>query len=313
MAEPKKKKLKLTRARNFCFTWNNFPTDGSGARLLLALPYKYIIFGEEKGESGTPHYQGYVELKKQMSYSAFKKKTSKKIHLEPRRGTAAQAAAYCQKEGGIITEDGEISKQGKRTDLIELKDKLKAGTTTVDDITMENPMAYHQYGRTLEKIQDIQNRKKYRTQMTKGIWFHGPTGTGKTHAAFKDYNPDTHYVWKDDKGWQDGYTGQGIVIINDFRGAINYNEMLQMVDKFPYFVKRRNREPAPFLAKTVIVTSSLRPEEVYNRRNEKDKIEQLLRRFEIIEKNTVYEKRLLRRDATAAEAGPPGWGPAEKK
>ena len=128
-------------------------------------------------------------------------------------------------------------------------------------------------------------RKRFRTEMTQGIWYHGPTAVGKSHKAFEGFDPQTHYVWKlnEKSGWQDGYAGQETVIINDFRGEIPYNEMLQLVDKWPHSVPRRGREPAPFLAKTVIVTSSLSPAQVYHRRAEEDSLNQLLRRFDVIE------------------------------
>ena len=95
------------------------------------------------------------------------------------------------------------------------------------------------------------------------------------------YHPDTHYVWKDDKGWQDGYSGQETVIVNDFRGSIPYGELLNLVDKWPHFVPRRGREPAPFLAKKFIVTSSLTPEQVYHNLAASDSLDQLSRRFKV--------------------------------
>lgn len=150
---------------------------------------------------------------------------------------------------------------------------------SVDQIAEEYPMLFHQYGRTLSKLEDIALRKRSRQWMTQGIWYWGPTGVGKSHQAFKDFDPSTHYVWKNDKGWQDGYTGQETVIINDFRGELPYNELLQLVDKWPHTLSRRGREPVPFLAKTVIITSSLPPEDCYRRRAAEDSIEQLNRRF----------------------------------
>lgn len=125
-------------------------------------------------------------------------------------------------------------------------------------------------------------RRKFRTEMTTCDWLYGPTGTGKSHAAFKDFTPDTHYVWKSDNGWQDGYAQQPTVIINDFRGEIPYNELLQMVDKWPYYVKRRGREPMPFTSKHIIITSSLPPDAIYHRRLEEDSLEQLNRRINLV-------------------------------
>ena len=55
-----------------------------------------------------------------------------------------------------------------------------------------------------------------------------------------------------------------------------------MVDKWPYAVKRRNREPIPFVSKRVIIISALHPKEVYFNLCERDSMEQLARDFELL-------------------------------
>jgi hypothetical protein len=125
--------------------------------------------------------------------------------------------------------------------------------------------------------------------MTKAEWIYGSTGTGKSHYAFNNYSPDTHYLYPNDGGWWDGYTGQEIVIINEFRGGIMYSELLELLDKWPKTVRRRGREPVPFLAKLVIITSSLHPKNIYQGVLEKDdSIDQLLRRIKVIEFRDKY-------------------------
>lgn len=119
--------------------------------------------------------------------------------------------------------------------------------------------------------------------MTTCQWFWGRTGVGKSHAIYKDYHPTTHYLWKNNNGFWDGYTGQKYVIMNDFRGEIPYNELLQIIDKWPYKVNIKYREPRQFVSEHVFITSSLPPGLVYNRRVVEDSIEQLLRRVEVIE------------------------------
>ena len=93
-------------------------------------------------------------------------------------------------------------------------------------------------------------------------WCYGETGTGKSHRAFANYHPDTHYNVPDDNGWWDGHKGQETVILNEFDGQIPCNEPLKLIDKLPYHVRRR-RAPAPFISQHVIVTSLLRPEQIY--------------------------------------------------
>ena len=143
-------------------------------------------------------------------------------------------------------------------------------------------MLFHMYGRTLTKLEDLRMRKLFRNFMTQGVWIWGPTGTNKSRMAFEGFTPETHYNLVNDRGWWDGYCQQETVIINDFRGWIPYDELLQLVDRYPYSVRRRGREPMPFLSKKVIITSALPPSKVYCNRNEGDSIEQLLRRFDVI-------------------------------
>lgn len=275
--------------RNWCFTINN-PTDGDMVTLIGEPddPYppkgvKFVKFQLERGKNGTPHYQGLLIYENAVRLATVKELLPR-AHLEPMKSLKG-SLAYVEKEDTRVEgpyEAGTPPKvQGARTDIKEVTDAILERETTVDEIALTNPTLYHQYGRTFQKVEDIALRRVFRKWMTEGIWVYGPTGTGKSHYAFEGFNPETHYLWKNDNGWQDGYTGQEIVIINDYRGHIPYDEMLQMVDKWPFTVRRRGREPAPFLAKKIIVTSALHPSEVYNKRAANDDIAQLLRRFEI--------------------------------
>lgn len=278
-------------AKANCFTLNNY-TEEDVQTIQKKWKYKYIVIGFEIGkENNTPHLQGYVEWTCDKKFSTLKKLHSS-IHWEKRRGSAAEASTYCKKEGKFW-EDGVISKpeQGKRNDLDEIKEEILNGRS-VEDIALENPNLYHQYGRTLNKLEDIALRKKFRTWMTECIWYFGETGCGKSKLAFENFNPDTHYVWARDNGWQDGYTGQEIVIIDDFRGEITYGELLNLIDMYPYRLKRRNREPVPFLAKKIIITSPKNPVDTYCNLAIKDSISQLLRRTQVVhlEKNGRLSK-----------------------
>lgn len=261
--------------RGWVFTINNFTE--ADLDQVKTIECRCIVAGME-GEGKTPHIQGAVYFESKRSLAKMKK-IFPRAHLEPMRGTWADQA-YCEKEGNVIRKEGDPPSQGKRTDVLTLKRKLDEGGN-LEDCFEEDFGTTTKIYKALEKYQDVKKRKMHRTEMTKGLWLYGPTGTGKSHQAFKDFDPDTHYVWKDDKGWWDAYDGHKVVIMNDFRGQIPYGEMLNLVDKWPYSVSRRGREPTPFLAERVVVTSSLHPEQIYKKRDEEDKIEQLMRRFEI--------------------------------
>lgn len=244
---------------------------------------RYLIFGDETcPTTKRKHWQTYVVFNFQKTFSAVKK-MYKGAHIEPCKGSPEANIKYCKKEGKW-TDFGKAPAQGERGDLTDLKDDIVAGITTCDDIIMDNPMIYHMYGRTLSKIEDLCLRKKFRTTMTKGIWYWGKTGVGKSHAAFQNYNPATHYKYPNDLGWWDAYKQQDTVIINEFReGTMSYDFLLELVDKWAMEVRRRCKEPMPFTSKTVIITSCLPPERIFTNCREEDPIEQLTRRFEVIE------------------------------
>lgn len=269
----------MKKSRLWCFT--NFDLEFDYKSYLESCSAEYIAYGLETcPETGRKHHQGFVYFECQRGSIKNVAKELGKCNVRMCNGNLDQNIDYCSKEGELI-ELGIKPKQGRRTDLKELIDKIATGTTEVDELVIETPHMFHQYGRTLSAAEDIYLRKKYRNFMTEGLWIYGPTGVGKSHEAFKDFTPETHYVYPNDGGWWDGYKGQEVVIINEFRGGIPYGELLDLVDKWPKTVRRRGREPMPFLAKKVIITSSLKPCQVYNNLADEDSLAQLLRRFEV--------------------------------
>ena len=112
-------------------------------------------------------------------------------------------------------------------------------------------------------MEDVALRDKHRTWMTTCDWIYGETGTGNSEYAFKDFNPQTHYVVKYDKGWWDGYKGQETIIMDDVRGHIPYDKLLQSIDMHSEKVRSRGKAPTPFLVKHIIITSRLHPNIVF--------------------------------------------------
>lgn len=246
--------------------------------------------------TGAKHLQFFIYFKSAKTIAQAMKWVKKNLGftrpLTVCKGTPADNRRYCggeayEHEGKKkdanpeFFEVGDLPMKGKRQALTDTKDAILAGEVTVDELAETDPEMVHQYGRTLDRLEDIRLRKMVRTKMTKGIWYWGPTGVGKSHRAAN--TPGTQYWVPNDGGWWDGYRQEDVVILNDFRGHIAYGELLQMVDKWPYAVRRRGRQPMPFTSGTVVVTSSLHPREVYKNLAMNDSLAQLERRFEIVE------------------------------
>lgn len=258
------------RSRWFVFTWfHEVP-------ITIDETMQYLAYGEETcPETGKKHLQGWVYFHNPRYTYGVRK--AYRCYMAKMFGSLAQNDDYCGKQG-TLQEFGTKPSQGERNDLKWWCQQIKEGKVTSEEILEEAPAMYHQYGRTLEKLEDIVNRRKQRNWLTEGFWFYGPTESGKSRRVWEQY-PDLYRVPTTDKGWWDGYRGQETVLIDDFRGSIAYGDLLNIVDRYPYEVSRRGREPYPFLAKRVFITSSLRPEEVYHNLAANDSLAQLNRRF----------------------------------
>lgn len=114
----------MSRAKNWCFTVNN-PTSDDAALLgnfWVNHHAAYLIYGKETGESGTPHYQGFVQFHERKTLATVRR-ILPRAHWEVARGTPQQAATYCKKEGDY-EEHGTLPpvSQGKRNDWQRLRE-----------------------------------------------------------------------------------------------------------------------------------------------------------------------------------------------
>jgi len=88
--------------RRCCFTLNN--PNNTILKLIEKIcderQYKYCI-GEEVGESGTPHLQGYIEFPSPKTFGTIQRLLPG-AHIERAKGTRKQNLTYCKKEGKFI-------------------------------------------------------------------------------------------------------------------------------------------------------------------------------------------------------------------
>ena len=240
------------RSERWCFTLNNY-TEEEYQNILqfITLNCEYGIVGKEIAPTtGTEHLQGYIRFDKRLDFNTVKKFFDNRVHIEKANADDIKNQKYCSK-GNDFFESGvpRASNQGKRNDLKILHEAIKNGTT-VKDIRQKNPDLYHQYGRTLEKLESDRLRNFVRTEMPNCIWYYGKTGTGKSHRALNNMTVTSHYIVPNDNGWWDNYEGQETIVFNDFRGGLPFSDLLQLCDKYSYYVKRRNRDPYPVSSKT---------------------------------------------------------------
>lgn len=249
-------------SRAWCFTVNNWTDDDKLVLDMLAAEAKYMVYGEEKGESGTPHLQGYVELNKTARLSAMKKWHGS-AHWEPRRGTAEQARQYCMKDG-TVTERGnwEERGQGARTDLNELKAMLDAGAT-IEDVANADVKTYAKYQRFFDswaKRAEFHTAGGFRKV---NVEVHvGASGCGKTRQAYERF-PNAFPVQFTGSFPFDGYDGHKEILIDEFYGQLKHSDMLSILDGHRYAVAVKGGTRYARWD-TVIITSNKEPSEWYH-------------------------------------------------
>lgn len=264
--------MENVRSRGWAFTYNNY--DVSGVALLQAVTESalYVVYGEEKAPTtGTPHLQGYFYFKDAKSARWLKDRLPEKVSFFAANGSAESNRKYCTKDGTNIYERGTIPKQGKRTDLDEVKETLKE-TGRMRDIVLVAKS--YQSVRMAEVI--LKYHEEPRDWEPHVRWFYGETGTGKSREALKILGKDC-YVAMNTAKWWEGYDGHENVLIDDFRKEFcSFVELLKYLHAVPLRVECKGGS-RQFRARNIIITSAYHPAYVYGRIEED--VCQLLRRI----------------------------------
>ena len=139
-------KSNMSRAKNWCFTLNNYTQADVDRLANLGASAAYVVFGREIGESGTPHLQGFISFDDRKRLSQVKALIGGNPHLEVARNIPA-AIQYCKKDGDF-EEFGEMpAGQGRRTDLDSFKEAVKGGLTNIKEIRELHSEVYSKHRR----------------------------------------------------------------------------------------------------------------------------------------------------------------------
>lgn len=220
-------------SRSYCFTINNYSADDENK--LINFPCRYMIYGREIGEGGTPHLQGYVEFDAPKRMGAVSKMLPR-AHLEKRRGTRDQARDYCMKEHDF-SEQGNWAAggQGARTDLHEVMGRIQKGEKK--KVTMEDlPETYSRNMRFIEAYRaEVEKETTREFRKVEVNVLVGEPGSGKTRFAHEK-EPELFTVNAGETFPFDGYDGEAAILLDDFYGGIKYHELLRILDGHQYKV-----------------------------------------------------------------------------
>jgi len=226
------------QARNWCFTLNN-PLDEEVETLLTqgALCH-YAVWQPERGANGTPHLQGYLAYKNRVRLATLHRLLPR-AHFTIARGSPDQNRTYCTKPEtscGNPTELGdfeEIPRAGQRSDLDELQTALDAGLTN-DDYATTYFSTFVRYPKIVDAYQQAKIRARSSKNAIKCVLVTGNARTGKT--MFTEHLALSHgggYYRHSLGGFWDGYRGESVVILEDFRGSsLSFGDFKRIVDRY---------------------------------------------------------------------------------
>lgn len=248
---------------------------------------RYLIYSEEMGENGNFHLQGFVVFNNPVSMQTAKREIGGNAHVEERRGTIEEAINYASKTDDPTFlagpyEFGEKPEPGKRTDLMELGRRVIGGEN-VSSILLEGSATAIRSQRALRDLRGAVLRSQqpiWRPLTTTWAW--GPTGYGKDRWAVADAMR-REKSWVQVKltappQWFDGYDGQQVLILQEFKGQSNYEDMLGWMDGHPLLLPIKGSF-VPAMYTEVVVTSIGMPEMYWPAIQDKSEINRRVSRF----------------------------------
>lgn len=256
------------KSRRWVFTWNN--PDVEGGDLVSGREwgphFRCAVWQCEIGVSGTRHFQGYAEFERSIRLAALKR-VLPAAHWEVARGSREQCVAYCEKEEtrheGPWRAGDWGQHQGERNDLLAVKQALDEGAHE-REIAADHFKAWCKYYRAFHRYKLISvGERDWRTEL---VVVCGPPGSGKSMFAESVVATGQRYIHTTGKWWC-RYTGEPVVVINDFNGSVMpWTELLQIADRYPHQVETKGGM-IPFLARVVILTSNTKPCDWYTPEN----------------------------------------------
>lgn len=189
-----------------CKRWVFTSFDLSTLPVFDELLQEYLIFGRETcPDTGRKHLQGFVLFKNRRNLCSVKRWLPGS-HFERAKGTLAECANYCKKDGDF-TEFGSLPADERKPNCFR-DVLLKAECGDIAGIKAEYPGIYLRYKANILSSQQF-NREPLDNSC--GVWICGPPRIGKDYAVRK-FSP---LFVKSLNKWWDGYSNQDYVLISD--------------------------------------------------------------------------------------------------
>lgn len=228
--------------------------------------YKYSIFQYEKGESGTPHFQGFIIFKIAKRFSTMKLYFPFG-HFEKCRGSSAENREYCSKSETKISgpyEDGEFAEERARTDISEFINLVQAGATKKELAKLSSHLYLKERNKIEQIYADTFEDFRCRCRDVDVTYIYGDSGVGKsTYIRRKIGLKNSFFVHEYDHSMFTNYDYEDNLILDEFDGSIKLQKLNQLLDVMP--IEMRGLNCLKYgVYHHVYIISNYKPTELYS-------------------------------------------------
>lgn len=196
----------------------------------------------------TPHTHLFIQYKNPVYFSRVKK-IFPAAHIEEAQGTAEENRAYIRKDGKWADSEKETTNlkdtfeewgtmqrtgQGRRNDLADLYQMIKDGYSNMEilDINPDHIMNLQHIDKARLEILSSHYRAERRVNLSV-TYVSGPTGYGKSRYILDSHGDSSVYRVTDYKHPFDTYSGEDVLVFEEFRSEFPIGSMLNYLDIYP--------------------------------------------------------------------------------
>ena len=264
---------------------------------------------------GLEHIHAVFSSHNQIRFSTLSKYLGKAVHISATRGSKEQVENYLNKTGKFAEKGekilakfqiGEIKgNQGQRTDIERIKSMIDDGMTWKEVRATDAKFYDNRYTTIIKNL--YFDKRVNETPLKRNVnvqWIVGETNSGKTGTIFglaEKYGENSIYIVSDYQNPFDGYAGEPIVILDEYRGQLPYATLLSMLEGYKKEIHCRYANVMSLWTQ-VYITTVRTPEQVYSKMiskedAEEDPVSQLLGRIT----DFTYCYRVNRPDGTVID------------
>lgn len=273
-----------TQSRKWSLVINNPQECGLDHSAIVEILRKfspaYFCMADEIATTGTYHTHIFLYSPSPIRFSTVKNRFST-AHIDKTYGSAKENRDYIRKEGKWAETDkaetkvpdtflewGDMpaEKEEKAPQMYKLIQEVRDGISTANIIEGSPNLAFRV--RDIDTLRQTLLSDRYASENRKiEVWYiFGASGTGKTRGIYerhdaKDICRITNY--RNGRGISfDGYTGQDVLVFEEFHSQIPIEDMLNYLDIYPLSLPARYSDRVACYTR-VYITSNLPLEKQY--------------------------------------------------